>query len=787
MTIIVEGPPPTGNATTDTANALKALNVPAGTTVIFQASSTAYSINQELPVPAGVRVTGVGASANGNPAGVATLQQAAGTSLHCIMASAGYLAGLYKTGQYNHGRWKRYADPAIEIDHLAFDGQNGGSTGTGNTVGDGVVLYSIDSKVHDCYFVDIAGSAIVVADCNYKLVRCLGQTFENRVQNNRIVNPGQYGIFVTHTQFAIGATDGYMIGNTVESPSLQKSVKGPNIDPNTQRPYEAIRFDNSAGWWIVDNSVSKCPGNGWYLNTTWGVHLSQNFTDGFGCHPVPGWRFTGFNIITAAAGGRNRNAHHGFINQNVATAYEGLNPLDANAAGSRCQYVYFSVSMQIDAYDTVASFEQSGNVAAQASQPPAPISPATVTSGSKTVSLPAGSAALLQAGMTVRGPSKYIPAGAYITAVEPGTGGANDQIVLSVAATASSTNQTIVFPGPQSTAWMYNNLNNDTPDSTINVYRTNELVTGTIDATPDITVTGSAVVNIISPSTTLNGVTVTGTPVGSQVMVATSATTATWATPRAFGAMVPATTITTSGTYTVPAGATSTGLLRITCVGAGGGGGGGGSASGAVAQSGGAGGAAGTTVEQIVQIGANTSLQVTIGKGGTAGAGGSAGGNNAGGTGGDGGVTSVTGQGILVQATGGPGGQGAAGGSTGGSLGGAYGGQPGYLTPEVTAGCGGGSAVPGGYPKGLSGGGGGGGGSASGAKGGTGGNHGSGVGGGNAGLNGKSTSAAGESGADAAAGAGGGGGGGGGLDGSAGGHGGLGAPGFVVISLISWS
>src|SRR5690348_4162857 len=207
---VVVVPPPTGNASTDTANALAALNVPTGTTVVFQASSsTVYVIDKELPVPPGVRVTGRGGPSEQAAGLMPTLQQAPGVALKCIMAASGYLAGLYNTPQYNNGSPKRYADPAIEIDHLAFDGQNG----NGNTVGHGVVLYSIQSKVHDCYFVNIPQAGIVVADRNYNNARCKGQTFENRVVDNHIINPGAYGIWVTYTHGAIGATDGYVIDN----------------------------------------------------------------------------------------------------------------------------------------------------------------------------------------------------------------------------------------------------------------------------------------------------------------------------------------------------------------------------------------------------------------------------------------------------------------------------------------------------------------------------------------------------------------------------------------------
>jgi hypothetical protein len=111
------------------------------------------------------------------------------------------------------------------------------------------------------------------------------------------------------------------------------------------------------------------------------------------------------------------------------------------------------------------------------------------------------------------------------------------------------------------------------------------------------------------------------------------------------------TVFTSSGTYTIPPGAS---LLKISAVGGGGGGGGG-----AYSQGGG-GGASGVFTEEVVAVGANTSLAVTIGAAGT-------GGYQSESTnyaGSQGGTTTVSGTGISVSASGGGGGSGSAGGST---------------------------------------------------------------------------------------------------------------------------
>src|ERR1019366_613946 len=97
-TIIV--PPPTGIPATDMVNILQALaSAPAGTSVTFQTSPTAvYAIDQELPIPRGIRITGsnvTGEVGGGTTPETPTLQQVSGASLNCIAASASYLSGIY--------------------------------------------------------------------------------------------------------------------------------------------------------------------------------------------------------------------------------------------------------------------------------------------------------------------------------------------------------------------------------------------------------------------------------------------------------------------------------------------------------------------------------------------------------------------------------------------------------------------------------------------------------------------------------------------------------------------
>ncbi|HEV2403122.1 MAG TPA: hypothetical protein VGS08_02885, partial [Candidatus Saccharimonadales bacterium] len=241
----------------------------------------------------------------------------------------------------------------------------------------------------------------------------------------------------------------------------------------------------------------------------------------------------------------------------------------------------------------------------------------------------------------------------------------------------------------------------------------------------------------------------------------------------------------TNASWPIPAGAT---LLRITAVGGGGQGGGGGSAAGTQLQVGGGGGAAGAASTQVVSVGSNTTLNVTVGAGGSAAGGGGSSGGNAGTNGSPGNPTTVTGTGISVTGARGPGGLGSAASSTTAVGGGLYGStsSAGSLLSAGGAGSGGESGQFGGNPSGYASGGGGGGGAASTTLGGGAGSVGTTTAGGSNGSAGASGTSAGVSGTGATAnsGAGGGGGGGGAAGTGAGGTGGAGGSGFAIIEVI---
>ena len=814
-TVIV--PPPTGIPATDMVNILQALtSTPAGASVTFQTSPTAvYAIDQELPIPRGIRITGSNVSSEivggGSPPPMPTLQQVSGVSLHCIAASASYLSGIYgpanpgKYPQFNalygNGQARRAADSAIEVDHLAFDGQNGGSA-VGNTQGHGFVVLSNGSKIHDCYFVNIAGTAVVASDAVYSGAPCSVPTFENRIQDNTIVNPGGYGILTTYTAGAKGCTDGVVQNNVIISPAKQQSSSGPTLNTGNGKYFEAIHMANAAGWWVVGNYLHACPGDGAFFNTTWGLHLVDNTVDGFGCYPQARQSYSGFNVTTAG----QMKTHPGFIIGNLAAAYEAANPLAPSVqATPTVTFAYFKLSMQTNPGTQpqatyTAYVVEADNVAHQASQLPAPIPNAAIAVANlKKVTVPQGTASGVKVGMTVTDAQGLIPGGTSVKSVTIGSGTNPDVILLSNGASRATTGDTVSFVGPISVGWTYvNNLYN----ADMRVYRTNETATGTVQSTPVISITAkpppagatSPTINIVDPTNYAGGENVTNAPTapyGQIIVAAGSAGIASWRPTTATGPVTqvaggvlsadfpnPAfsnevtAVITATGSYQPPTWASR---LRLTCVGAGGGGGGG------AVQMGGGGGAAGTAVQSVIDVGGATSIDITVGGGGGGGAAGTS--TAAGGGGAVGGATEVAiGSSILV-ASGGPGGSGALPGSTP-APGGAYGASDGMTTLIASASSGGSSGAPGGSPFFFSAGGGGGGGSGAGGQGGGGGGCGAPDVGGAGGGAGTGVGQSGDPGASASAPGAGGGGGGGGVVGAGGGTGGAGADGFVIIEAM---
>ena len=369
---------------------------------------------------------------------------------------------------------------------------------------------------------------MVLAEENYLGTPVHNENHENRIQDNTVINPGAHGLYVGNATG--GATDGYILDNNITSPSQQLRAAGPQVQPSTGKYYEAIRMDNSAGWWMVNNRLTACPGDGWYGNTTGGLHLLYNTIDGFGCNPVHRGVYTGFNITTAG----QTKLHHGYIIGNLASAYETTNPYaPAQVANTTVTYQYFRLAMQTDvgrkpqpSYQ--AFVNEADNVAHQASQPPPPIPNVTIpVANATTISVPQGSTAGVVPGMGVTDSLGLIHQGTTVVSVTPGTGTAPDSITISSKASKGS-GDTLTFVGPISYGWSYVNA---LANSDILVHRTNETTTGTIIAAPRIVANPPvSTVTFVDPSSYAGGVFIdpTVTPAAGDIIIASSSTTAAW-------------------------------------------------------------------------------------------------------------------------------------------------------------------------------------------------------------------------------------------------------------------
>ena len=554
-------PLPTGVPATDTANLLQVLGqATPGTSVVLQClAATSYVVDQELPIPPGVRLTAQGATSEGGsfppgaPGGyMATLSQSPGSSLLCTVASAGYLAGLYGPsapgkypaylGLYNNGTAATASDGAVEIDHIAFDGKNGGER-AGNTVGHAIVLFSSGSRVHDCYIFDTPQIGIQVADANHAGTPGTGSFADNRIVDNKFFNNGRQAIVVQSTPGTSGCIDGYLTNNVIVAPSKTwPTVIGgtPNLDPSTGAPYEAVRLEVAAGWWVANNHPYQVPGTAWYLACIWGLHFVDNSTDDFGAIPLNGVTYVGYDFyLSAPVQNPAPPLHPAFINGNQLSAYEGFNTNNHNAGvGNRAAnatnaFLYYRITMQAASQQNPmpASYvEHSDNSAHQDSPPAQSIPGATVTSGASTITFPVNVTTLLQPGMNVSDATNpgLIPANTFIGAVSGSSIALVNAAGQPVGATGPSSagGDTIAFPAPLSVGWTYVN---QLAGSTLVVSRTNEIISPSVAASPAISGPGS--VSLIDPANFASGIRVSGLPTAGQTIVATSASTAVWGTP----------------------------------------------------------------------------------------------------------------------------------------------------------------------------------------------------------------------------------------------------------------
>ncbi len=494
-----------------------------------------YYINAPLSVPTG---TGITSPIAYGVAGSPHITAASGFSGAAMIANQGWLSGS-QTG-----------DDGIEISNLFIDGSNGGSAGPFvSTYGHGIALSTSHAHVHHNYVLDVSGTGILIADRNSagKAVDA-GTSQENYVWDNMVENPGQHCIWVTLTSGSFGMTDGVIARNILTTPSYGSYYRTgngyPQINPSTDAPYEAVRLDNGAGWWVTDNHAYYCAGGAYFFGTVFGTHFRDNTCDMFGTFPwsivkgaltpavITGVALQGVKCNINPKGSATDYQHPSSVVGNLVNVFEGFNSAGtiapgAGTSGSGCRYHYYDIAADTLAVPAGATGECGlvflANLANQNSVGGQTVAGCATTSGSAKVTAAGGSFASVQKGMSVTGTG--IPASTYVGKVV--TGGSDSltlvasDLTTAVDATASGT-VTLTFPGPYSLAehWAAS-----TAGVTLNAQHLGNRAFGSIDASPVIDTSDGAAVNLLAE---LGGVVVSGTPKSGDVLVATGPNAASW-------------------------------------------------------------------------------------------------------------------------------------------------------------------------------------------------------------------------------------------------------------------
>jgi len=504
-----------------------------------------YYINAPLSVQSGTGITSPIAFGNESTPHITA---ASGFSGKAMIANHGWLSG------------SREGDDGVEISNLFINGSNGGASGPFvSTHGHGIALSTAHAHVHHNYVLDVSGTGILVADQNSagKPIDVNTQSSqENYVWDNMVENPGQHCIWVTRTSGAFGMTDGVIARNILTTPSNGSYYRAgngnPQINPAYNIPYEAVRLDNGAGWWVTDNHAYYCAGGAYFFGTVFGTHFRDNTCDMFGTFPwsvvkgtltptvITGVALQGVKCNINPRGSATHYQHPSSVVGNLVNVFEGYNSAGTIAPGagtssSGCRYHYYDIAADTLAVPAGATGECGlvflANLANQNSVNGQTVAHCTTTRGSATVTAPGGSFASVQKGMSVAGTG--LPASTYVGKVVTGS---SDSLTLvasdlatAVDATASGT-VTLTFPGPYSLA---EHWTASTAGVTLNAQHLGNRAFGSIIASPVIATSDGAVVNLLAE---LAGVVVSGTPKSGEVLVATGPNAATWGSATASAA-----------------------------------------------------------------------------------------------------------------------------------------------------------------------------------------------------------------------------------------------------------
>jgi hypothetical protein len=534
--IPVAAPLPSGDTSgkTDTAALNTALSSLAARESLLL-TVPGYYINAPLSVKSSTGITSPIAFGNN---GAAHITAATGFSGDAMIANHGWLSGSQE------------GDDGIEISNLFIDGSNGGSVGPFvSTNGHGIALSTAHSHVHHNFILNVSGTGILITDADSagKPIDINdGSSQENYIWDNMVENPGQHCFWVTRTAGSFGMTDGVCARNIFTTPSFgsyyRAGTGNPQINPAYDVPYEAVRLDNGAGWWVTDNHTYYCPGGAYFFGTVFGTHFRDNTSDMWATFPyavisgvltptvIIGVALHGVKCDINPKGTAANYMHPSSVTGNLINVFEGYNSAGTYALGygtatSGCRLHYYDIAADTLAVPAGATGECGmvflGNMANQNSVGGATVASCTTTSGSATVTAAKGAFANVQAGMSIGGTG--IPAGTHVGTVTPGDSLTlvNTALTTPVDATASGT-VTLNFPGPYSLAESWSA---DTAGVTMNVQHLGNQVFGSIISSPVVTTSDGATINMLAE---LGGVLVSGTPASGEVPVASGPNAATW-------------------------------------------------------------------------------------------------------------------------------------------------------------------------------------------------------------------------------------------------------------------
>lgn len=496
-----------------------------------------YYISAPLSIPSGCGLTSpIAYGVESTP----HIKAAAGFSGPAMIANQGWLNGATS------------GEDGIEISNLFIDGSNGGNGGPFvSTNGHGIVLAASHCHVHHNYLLNISGAGVVFADSNSAGGPVTtGSTQENYCWDNKIQNPGSWCIWVQKTSGSIGMTDGVIARNIIIDPSYggyyRTTGKNPQINGNL--PYEAVRLDNGAGWWVTENHAYFCPGGAYFFSSMFGTHFRDNTCDMFGTFPwsvvsgtltaapIDGAALHGIKCNINPTGSGTNYQHPSVATGNLLNAFEGYNKAGTIApatgtASNGCRFIYYDLAADTSAIPAGATGEAGvifvGNLGNQNSVGGQSVASCTTTNGSHTVTAPGGSFANVQKGMSVAGTG--IPANTYVGSVVTG---ASDSLTLvqgdlatAQSATASGT-VTLTFPGPYS---LLEKWTASTAGVILNAQHLGNRAMGSITAAPTVKVSNGAVINLLGE---IAGIVVSGTPSAGQQLVASGASGASWSGTR---------------------------------------------------------------------------------------------------------------------------------------------------------------------------------------------------------------------------------------------------------------